>query len=261
MSAPYDVPVGSGDQLRTVTVGQANQITIHFSEDVTVSQGNLTWVSNQHNVYSVRPPNPPTDPGGFSYSSANQTASWAFASAFLPDQLEIDLADSVNGLVGNLDGEWTNPTSLSQLTSSTWPSGDGHSGGIFKFYLTFLPGDATGTGSDAPNNIVGLQDLINVKNNFGLTPATWIQGDTDGDLTVALQDLLNVKNYFGLDFTQWHGTGGMMMMSQSGGGNDSGRIEKIRAILDDAFGDLTPNSVVDASWLSAKLDEVIALIS
>ena len=36
VSAPYDVPVGSGEQLRTVPVGQANQIIIHFSEDVTV---------------------------------------------------------------------------------------------------------------------------------------------------------------------------------------------------------------------------------
>ena len=91
--------------------------------------------------------------------------------------------------------------------------------------------------------------------------STSIQGDTDGDLTVALQDLLNVKNYFGTDFTHWPSTGGMMMMmSRSSGGDDWAQIEKIRAILDDAFGDLTPNSAVDASWLSAKLDEVIAAI-
>jgi hypothetical protein len=53
----------------------------------------------------------------------------------------------------------------------------------------------------------------------------------------------------------------MMMMPQSGGGQDWERIEKIRSILDDGFGDLTPTSVVSASWLDAKLDEVIAAIS
>ena len=258
VSAPYDVPVGSGEQLRTVPVGQANQVVIHFSEDVTVVQGNLTWVSNQGNTYSIAT-------GGFSYSSTNQTATWTFASAFLPDQIEIDVSGStggVSGLAGLLDGEWTNPTSLSQSTSSTWPSGNGTAGGNFAFYVTILPGDATNNGTDAPNNIINLQDMLNVKNNFGLHPATWIQGDTDGDGTVNLPDLLNVKNYFGTDFSHWPSSGGgMMMMLPSGGGQDWERIEKIRSILDDAFGDLTPTSVVAASWLNATLDEVIALIS
>jgi hypothetical protein len=258
-SAPYDVPVGSGEQIRTVPVGQANQILIHFSEDVTIAPGYLTPMSSQGHTYTI------ATTGGFGYSTTNQTATWTYASAFLPDQIAIDLtADKivnnvhipgVTGLAGSLDGEWTNPTSLSQLSSSVWPSGNGVAGGDFVFYVTILPGD------NSRDNIVQVQDLITVKNYFGLSPATWIQGDTDGHAGVDIQDLLDVKNYFGTNFTQWpHAGGGMMTMSHSSGGQDWARIEKIRAILDNAFGGLTTTSVVDASWLSAKLDEVIAAI-
>ena len=49
---------------------------------------------------------------------------------------------------------------------------------------------------------VDLQDLLNVKNNFGGTGL----GDTNGDNQVQLQDLLNVKNNFGA--TLAHGSGG-----------------------------------------------------
>ena len=53
-------------------------------------------------------------------------------------------------------------------------------------------GDTDGDG------VVGLQDLLNVKNNFGLPVVPGILGDTNNDGVINLQDLLNVKNFFGL---------------------------------------------------------------
>ncbi len=50
-------------------------------------------------------------------------------------------------------------------------------------------GDTNGDG------VVDLQDLLNVKNNFGLPAGPGILGDTNNDGVINLQDLLNVKNY------------------------------------------------------------------
>ena len=124
----------------------------------------------------------------------------------------------VSGLAGLLDGEWTNPTSLSQLTSSIWPSGNGTAGGDFTFYVTFLPGDATGNGSDAPNNIIELQELLNVKNNFGSRPppgfkATPMAIDRCSARPAEREELFRHRFHA----LAQHG-GGMMMMSPSGGG-------------------------------------------
>jgi len=53
------------------------------------------------------------------------------------------LSDAITDADGNnLDGEWTNPASVNTVNSSvsTFPSGDGLSGGRFNFVMTLLPG-------------------------------------------------------------------------------------------------------------------------
>jgi hypothetical protein len=54
-----------------------------------------------------------------------------------------------------------------------------------------LPGDTNG------DLTVDLNDLNNVRNNFGLS-GEGIAGDTNGDRTVDLVDLNNVRNFFGV---------------------------------------------------------------
>ena len=61
------------------------------------------------------------------------------------DQYLISLSDAVTDVEGNrLDGEWTNPASISTVNVlvSEFPSGDGTPGGDFNFVATLLPGDA-----------------------------------------------------------------------------------------------------------------------
>ena len=155
-------------------------------------KADLSLVSHEGQSFTV---------SSYSFDPATHIAKWTFANPFSIDQIELDLPDTVTDLASNkLNGDWVNPLHLADTGTHAWPSGDSTAGGSFAFYFTIMPGDATATGSDPPDNIVGLQDLLNVKNNFGLTPATWIQGDTDGSNVVDLQDLLNVKNYFGTRF-------------------------------------------------------------
>ncbi len=219
----YTVPVGSGQQLKTVPVGSPNEIMITFTEAVDVIKGDLTVVgAASGTTYNV-------GTSTFNYDTNSKTAKWTFASAFPPDQLVITLDDGVTDsavTANGLDGEWTNPASLSATGSDTFPSGNGTAGGDFTFRITILPGDIT------RNNVIDLNDLNTVNNNWLLTPATWIQGDQSGDNLVNQTDKNFVLNNFGRNYTSWPG-GGMMMMS--GGGEGEIGEEAARQALRDYY--------------------------
>jgi hypothetical protein len=128
---------GSGEQLRTVPVGGADTISITFTEDVNISADTLRltgmWTANRPTLAE------------FSYDLGTMTATWRFTNWALADQYLISLSDAVTDVEGNaLDGEWTNPASLSTSNAavSEFPSGNGYAGGDFNFVATLLPGDA-----------------------------------------------------------------------------------------------------------------------
>jgi hypothetical protein len=190
-SADYSVPVGSGNQLKTVPVGQANEVSITFSEaiDTTSLIGFLSVVSHEGHSYSI---------SSVSYNSTTKTATWTFSSAFSADQIELVLADDVIDVAGNfLDGEWTNPTTLAQSSSDTFPSGNGLFGGNFVFYVTILPGDANQDG------VVNFSDYQILQNNYGLSGKTFTDGDFNGDGTVNFSDYQMLQNTYGFDYTAW----------------------------------------------------------
>ena len=149
--------VGTGNQLKTVAVGQADQIIIKFSEDVIVHQSDLTLTSvipQSGITYNVNDTS-----ASFHYDPITHIATWTLPGAFPPDRIKITLSDNVTDVDGNhLDGEWTNPGYLGAMSTSVFPSGNGTAGGSFKFYFTILPGDAT------QDNIVGLNDKSAVNN-------------------------------------------------------------------------------------------------
>jgi len=200
--ADYTVPVGSGDQLKTVPVGSPNEIIITFTEAVTVNKNHLSVVgADSGTTYNV-------NSSTFVNDTATKTAKWTFASPFPADQLVITLDDGVidTAVTANaLDGEWSNPASLSTSGSDTFPSGNGTAGGDFIFRVTILPGDVT------RNNVVDINDLNTVVNNQGLTPAVWTQGEMTGDNVVNLSDKNLVNNNFGRNYTSWPGGGQMML--------------------------------------------------
>jgi hypothetical protein len=167
---------GSGDQLKTVPVGAADTVQIQFSEDVTnISSTSLTLTGLAYGNL------PTLATGGFSYNSTTHIATWHYASAFPADQFLISLSDSVTDTSTNqLDGEWTNPFSVTTTNAavSEFPSGDGTAGGKFNFVFTILPGDAD------RDNWASTADYLIIQQYPGGTTRTFGQGDFNGDATV-----------------------------------------------------------------------------
>jgi hypothetical protein len=192
----FDEVDGSQEQLRTVPVGGANRIAIQFSEDVVISQGDLDFIAlnqvvTEPSISSFDPPE----------TANNFTATWTYLTEFPRAQYLIKLSGDIEDLTGNaLDGEWTNPGSVTTTAStSVFPSGDGAAGGDFEFVITILPGDATGPSGTRDNQIL-IGDHNTVLNNQSLTAATFEQGDFTGDGKVLIGDYNYVSNDYGKDF-------------------------------------------------------------
>ena len=177
--APYsfDGHDGSGEQLRTVPVGGADTISITFTEDVNI-------VSSDLRVTGLRTAIRPTL-AGFSYDVGTMTATWRFTSWNNRDRYLVSLSDAVTDVEGNaLDGEWTNPASLSTINSavSEFPSGDGTAGGDFSFVVTLISGD-----TDLDGDIDAV-DAQTVTANLWMTGAQFVDGDQNGNGTIDYGD-------------------------------------------------------------------------
>ena len=177
---------GSGLQIRTVPVPGANKVCIRFSEDVTnVASGSLAMQSLQTGAVF--------QPTNVTYSSTTNLYTWQFASVFVANQYRLSISDSVTNRNDNaLDGEWTNPFSVTTVDGavSEFPSGNGQAGGAFNFAMTFLPGDA-----NLSNNVDGVDYLI-WQANFG-GGGGFTKGDFNGNGQVDYPDYMIWNNNFG----------------------------------------------------------------
>jgi hypothetical protein len=195
----YTVPVGSGEQLRTVPIGAADTFRITFSVDVNINATHVKLIPN-------RGSGTPYPVASFEYDAALTRATVRFdddanpSTAFImQDRVVLRVEDNVTNAQGParlLDGYWLNPSNLTE-SSQRFPSGDDAAGGDFDFRLTFLPGDAD------RDNVIGVGDLNAVRNNFSMTNAQFIHGDSNADGAVNIEDLNYVRNNFGLDFSTW----------------------------------------------------------
>ncbi|MGL4514551.1 MAG: hypothetical protein ACRCT8_15795 [Lacipirellulaceae bacterium] len=179
----YVIPLGPGEQARSIAWNNVDQIRIRFSEDVRVDRSDL-------HVSGVV--NPSYVASGFHYDPQTDWATWTFAQPFGVDRLMLDLdadgADAVRDLQGNhLDGEWVNGAWASE-------SGDGLAGGDFEFTLNVLPGDMAGEA------IVGLGSLMSVEY---LLDFEWFESDyeayfdPDGNGVIDLEDWNDVYERLG----------------------------------------------------------------
>ena len=123
-------------------------------------------------------------------------ATWSLSAVIGADKLYVAVPGSgatpVTDAAGNiLDGEWTNPTSYSQVGStSTFPSGDGTAGGSFAFRFDVLPGDSTG-GSLGKVNVA---DINQTKSRSALPETiSSYRSDFDGNNLVNVADINYVK--------------------------------------------------------------------
>lgn len=210
----FDGVVGSKEQLRTVPVGAANQISIRFSEDMIVDDNDLELISLNRTMSE-----PTRDLIQEPDANNAYTAIWSLSSPLQAAQYLLRLSDSIEDADGNsLDGEWTNPGKLSSIvTTSVFPSGDGLEGGDFEFVFTILPGDMNrnnnvtnadnGAFSAALNNpssldprIVGLAD-INLDGSVTNADVTPYGNVLSGPAYLRqLADLAIVANLEGNDF-------------------------------------------------------------
>jgi subtilisin-like proprotein convertase family protein len=182
----YPVPGGSG-QLRPLPWTRGiDRVSVQFDRDVSTSldDSDLRLRGVARRSYEVL---------SFAWDRRTLTATWTVAPVVFNDKLQIELLASRGG-VENLDGEWTEPRSLSDA-GSTYPSGDGYAGGDFRFGLNVLAGDATGDGA------VNVRDLDDVRRRHGRHPGDRAEGrtaysvfaDVTGDAAIDALDLLAVR--------------------------------------------------------------------
>ena len=126
----YRLPTGSAAQLADLAWPNLNQLSIQFSENVTLAQAALTLTGLSTTYPSST----------FSYNSTTHTATWTFANPLPADayQLLLPFASVTDADTNPLDGEWTD--------ASSTISGNGTLGGDFNFHLNILPGDMNNSG-------------------------------------------------------------------------------------------------------------------
>ena len=170
----YSIPTGP-DQLATLPWTNIDQVKVVFSEDVNVSQGNLSIHGINVPDYAI---------AGFNYDGGSLMATWTLSGPVAADKLLLTLLDDVTDMAGNhLDGEWTDG-------DSAFPSGNDAEGGDFQFRLNVLPGDADS------NYVVGSGDLGTLVSQFGLR-GNGLVADFNADGWVDLDDFAIIRNNFG----------------------------------------------------------------
>ncbi len=158
-----------------------NRIKVTFNESVTVNQSDLLLTGINVPSYNVAG-------GTFSYDANTFTATWTLPLSIGADQLMLALnangSNPIEDAAGNrLDGEWTNPTSTTQSSSSSYPSGSGTAGGNFTFRFNVLPGDANQDG------LVNISDLTALASQWQQTSQGFLSADLNHDGQVNISDL------------------------------------------------------------------------
>jgi hypothetical protein len=160
-----DAPV----QPETLPWNNVNQVSIRFSENVSVQQNDLAVRGVAQAVLNT---------SGFAYNAATFTATWTFASPLgvPPDKLLLDLdGDSANAVTDSLNAPLA--------------------GGDVKVRVNVLPGDV-----DRLYQSVNSADLVYVRarQNTTTTSSLYdIYSDVDGSGTINTNDLIVVRNLQG----------------------------------------------------------------
>ncbi|MGL4514777.1 MAG: dockerin type I domain-containing protein [Lacipirellulaceae bacterium] len=177
---------GSGQQLLSVPAVR-DTVSVQFNEEVFVTKNALQLV----NLDGA----PPAGDVRFEYDRQSRVASWRFlAGAFADGRYLIRLSDSVIDMSrAAIDGEFANPWAVTETGTSVFPSGDGVTGGEFRFRFTILAGDGV-----VRDNIAGSVDYRNWKSiEPGMVYVSTTVDDWDGDLSfgdVSLREAVDYAN-------------------------------------------------------------------
>ncbi len=151
-ASSYSVPVGDGAQLDPIPLVGLDQIVVVFDRVWNVEATSLELVGVNSPTYATVEADFTTAIG----VGDTLIATWKLAAPLTADKLLAVVRAPGTGTV-TLDGEWTNP--IGGQTGSTFPSGDGQSGGDFAFRFNVLAGDANRDG------LVDVGDVVHLANN------------------------------------------------------------------------------------------------
>jgi hypothetical protein len=192
-----------------------DQVKVVFSEDVLVDTDDLRLGGDNVASYGV---------DLFWYDARTFTATWTLSAPIGADKLLIELnadgADPIRDVAGNaLDGEWDNPTSISDPSSDTYPSGNGTAGGNFEFRFNVLPGDVN------QNGVVQSNDGLMVRAALGTSTVSGglysVFKDINANSIIQANDGLSVRSRLGWSLPSGEpgsGMGGMSApLSEAGG--------------------------------------------
>lgn len=178
----HDIALGSEDQLLPLPWTRVNQVSVEFSEHVTLDGQAATLIDGDGNSYALFGPtlSPGDEPG-------TVRASWQLEEFLDTGRYTLRLDDGIlddDGL--SLDGDWTDGASA--------VSGDGAPGGDFVFTFNILAGDANQDG------LVNVLDMIEIRNLQGATLGSGEYSklhdiDTRGSITVDDMLLAGVRAY------------------------------------------------------------------
>jgi hypothetical protein len=174
------IPVGTAAQLAPLPWETIDQVTITFSEPVTIAADGLA-IDGVTAAYTA---STDTAPGVLTLS-----ATWTIAQKLPADRLELDLeSEMVLDAAGNLlDGEWTDAV-------SPFPSGNGFGGGDFRFGFNVLPGDVDQNGTvEVADRLAVIERMFNYLGLPGYRDAA----DIDGNAKITIADLVRVRNHLG----------------------------------------------------------------
>jgi hypothetical protein len=168
----YAIPGGSA-QLDTLPWINIDRLFVKFSEDVgavAASDVQLVGVNVANYAKST------------SYNASTHVLTISLNTPLQADKLILHIDDEVDNAGGNrLDGEWNNG-------AMNYPSGNGSAGGDFNFRINVLPGDVTGDGWVAGN------DVIQARNAQFPLPYNNPRFDVNGDAFIVGHDVTNVRN-------------------------------------------------------------------
>ncbi|HEX3658961.1 MAG TPA: autotransporter-associated beta strand repeat-containing protein [Pirellulales bacterium] len=154
-TAGFELADGANQLTTIVPWTNVTQISIAFSEPVTLGQASLTLYNSANAAISS---------SNYSYDSSTFVATWQFSTALAANKYVINLAaNSVSDTAGTeLDGAWT--TGVSTFANG---SGDGTPGGDFNFYFDVLPGDANNSGTVTNGDVLDSKLQVGAVANAG----------------------------------------------------------------------------------------------
>jgi hypothetical protein len=170
----YRVPDGAA-QLKDLPWSNVNQVSVRFSEPVTVQADDLYLAGATVRQYPVV---------AVAYDAQAFIATWTLSQSLSNDKLLVHVRGRVSDADHNpLDGEWTDG-------ADAYPSGDGIADGLFQFRINVLPGDVDQSGS--PVNAADLRTVRSsqvTSRDAGYSPFC----DVDGSGAVNAADLDAVR--------------------------------------------------------------------